>query len=783
MSILNPARWGITTRLAVMCGCLAMSAVTTVAVLSYVRAGSSLDEQARGGLRAALEGRAAHIEHSFATILDQNATFAADDMIVAATREFSDAFDQVAAQSGFDPETASSAVRDYYEREFKPRVKDAGGTWRGSAVYMPTTDASLALQSLYIARNSNPVGEKLRLDDAGTGSDYDRLHAHYHPKVRDYLERFGYYDIFLFDLEGNLVYSVFKETDFAMNFLDGPYASSNFGEAYRAAIAAPAGTTTLVDYRPYAPSYGAAASFVATPVFDGGERVGVAIFQMPIDRINEVMTANAGLGETERTVLFGADARNRSADQQDPERSVLASDLRSAVFVRESGDGLQVLEGQDERGVEVVAATMPVSIAGLDWKIAAMLDRDEIQAPIHRLRNEMAATGLAVALIGAALALWFARAMARPIQRIRDAFGSLAAGDFTRRIEHRSHDEIGELADAFNRTCESLGHAFREVAEGTLVIEQGSGQISGSSQQLADGAGRQAAALEEISANLEELTARTTENVERASQASGLATESRSSAERGRDAVTELSGAMNGIRESSGRIGEIIRAIDEIAFQTNLLALNAAVEAARAGEAGKGFAVVAEEVRNLARRSAEAARETTSMVEESNHRSENGVRITRLVEQAFGGILDHAVRTSTLLEEMAAASSEQAEGVEQIHAAVGSLDEVVQQTAASSEELAAAAEETSGQVESLRSTVSGFRWDSDDESPNPHHGTGTVSTKGSSPRTDAVRRDTTPSALVPAEATTNPDAEDDWSDWDESIDAIDAALPGPRRAA
>jgi len=793
MSILNPTRWGLTTRLAVMCGFLAMAAVTTVAVLSYVRAGTVLHEQARGGLRAGLESRAAHVEHYFSTIVDQNATFAADDMIVAATRDFGAAFATVAEQTGLDPADADAAVRGYYEGEFKPRLKEAGGTWRGSATYLPKTDASRILQSLYIARNPNPVGAKLRLDDAGTGSDYDRLHAHYHPKVRDHVERFGYYDIFLFDLQGNLVYSVFKETDYAMNFIDGPYASSNFGDAYRAARTAAPGTTTLVDYKPYAPSYGAAASFVSAPVFDGDDRVGVAVFQMPIDKINEIMTAEAGLGETERTLLFGADGLNRSADQQDPARAVLATDLRGATFARNAGDGFQVIEGADDRGTEVIAATMPLTIPGLDWKIGATLDRAEIDAPVTRLRNEMAATGLVVAVIGALGALWFARSMARPIQRIRDAFSSLADGDFTQRVEHRGYDEIAELADAFNRTCESLGQAFREVAEGTQVIEQGSGQISGSSQQLADGAGRQAAALEEIAANLEELTARTNENAERATEASGLATESRASAERGREAVTELSGAMNGIRESSGRIAEIIRAIDEIAFQTNLLALNAAVEAARAGEAGKGFAVVAEEVRNLARRSAEAARETTSMVEESNQRSENGVRITQLVEEAFGGILDHAVRTSGLLEEMAAASSEQAEGVEQIHSAVGGLDEVVQQTAAGSEELAAAAEETSGQVESLRSTVSKFRWEPESgsarsgslgaasspsrETPsstagkatNPHaahHVTGSGSGHGSG------------SASHQASGT-----DDDWTDWDDSIDAIDRALPNPRRAA
>lgn len=774
MSILRPSHWGLTVRLAVMCGCLAMGAVVTVATLSYVRAGDALHQQERSVLEAGLAGRAAHVEHYFATILDQNATFAADDMIVEATKGFTEAFRTVADQSGVDLEQAGVAVRGYYDGQFKPRLEAADGTWRGSAFYAPRSDAATALQSLYIANNPNPVGEKLRLDDAGTGSDYDRLHAHYHPKVRDFLERFGYYDIFLFDLDGNLVYSVFKETDYAMNFVEGPYASSNFGEVCRTALAAPRGTTTLVDYRPYVPSYGAAASFVATPVFDGDRRIGAAVFQMPIDTINEIMTAAAGLGETERTILMGEDGRNRSADRLDPDRAILSTDLRSPVISGTVADGAGVATGIDERGVEVVAAVMPIEIPGLDWSIAATVDLAEVNAPIVRLRTEMAGAGLVVAIFGAGLALWFARAMARPIKGIRDAFGSLAAGDFTPRVPVRGHDEIAELATAFNATCEALSHAFHEVADGTRVIGQGSEQISGSSQQLADGAGRQAATLEEIAANLEELTARTSENAQRATEASGLAGESRSSAERGRDAVNDLSAAMRGIRESSSRIAEIIRTIDEIAFQTNLLALNAAVEAARAGEAGKGFAVVAEEVRNLAGRSAEAARETTTMVEESNQRSENGVRITQLVEEAFGGILDQAVRTSTLLEEMAAASSEQAEGVEQIHAAVGSLDEVVQQTAASSEELAAAAEETSGQVESLQSTVATFRWRAEDESSGASSGG-----RGSTPCSSAP----TPHSVPHSGSTSG--SNEGWSDWEDSLDAIDEVLPdgGGRRAA
>lgn len=244
------------------------------------------------------------------------------------------------------------------------------------------------------------------------------------------------------------------------------------------------------------------------------------------------------------------------------------------------------------------------------------------------------------------------------------------------------------------------------LTDGSEQVAAASGQVSSASQSLAEGASEQAASLEETSASLEEMASMTKLNADNAEQANLLASEASGSADQGSESMDRMTEAINEIQKSSEETAKIIKVIDEIAFQTNLLALNAAVEAARAGEAGKGFAVVAEEVRNLAQRSAEAAKNTNTMIAESVKNSENGVKISEEVAKALGEIVTGVGKTTDLVSEIATASKEQATGIEQINTAMGQMDKVTQQNAANAEESASASEELSAQAEQMNSIVS-----------------------------------------------------------------------------
>jgi methyl-accepting chemotaxis protein len=257
---------------------------------------------------------------------------------------------------------------------------------------------------------------------------------------------------------------------------------------------------------------------------------------------------------------------------------------------------------------------------------------------------------------------------------------------------------IRGIGRALRRTAAALGENAEQLASA-------SGQVAGSSQNLAQGASEQAAALEESSSAMEEMASMTRKNADTAQQARALAGEAETAAESGNRAMAKMSTAIARIEKTAGETAKIIKTIDEIAFQTNLLALNAAVEAARAGEAGKGFAVVAEEVRNLAMRSADAAKSTSAMIEQSVRASQDGVRIVVEVGGNLGQIVTASQKVTQLIGEIAAASKEQSEGISQVNRGVSEMDKITQGNAAAAEESASAAEELSSQATQLTDSI------------------------------------------------------------------------------
>lgn len=296
-----------------------------------------------------------------------------------------------------------------------------------------------------------------------------------------------------------------------------------------------------------------------------------------------------------------------------------------------------------------------------------------------------------------------------PVANIREKLGRVSEGDLTAYVQDDYEGDHAALRDALNASLDGLNRLLGQVKGAANQIATSAGQVSDAAQDLSQGASEQAATIEQISAQMVQMTNQTNQNAENASQANQLAVAARDGAEAGDKRMTEMVGAMREIEEASTSISKIIKVIDEIAFQTNLLALNAAVEAARAGVHGKGFAVVAEEVRNLAARSARAAKETTEMIEGSIKKVAQGTGIAQETASALNRIVHDVSKVTSLVAEIAAASTEQAEGIAQINQGLEQVNEVTQRNTATAEESAASAEEMSGQTSEMRSMVERFK--------------------------------------------------------------------------
>jgi len=318
-------------------------------------------------------------------------------------------------------------------------------------------------------------------------------------------------------------------------------------------------------------------------------------------------------------------------------------------------------------------------------------------------------TAIVLIVITASIGVRFTRKISRRIHVIGMAADEIAEGDLTKVIKITNMDEIGFAAQSFEKMRKNVHSVLSDIQIAAAQVAAGSKNVSDASIALSQGATEQASSVEELSASITEIASQTKMNAESANKANELTEQAQNNARAGDADMKEMLTAMEEINASSTSISKIIKVIDEIAFQTNILALNAAVEAARAGQHGKGFAVVAEEVRNLAARSAKAAKETTDMIESSIIKVNGGREIAHKTAEALQIIVTHVTQVAGLVGSIAKASNEQNAALEQINQGVLQVSQVVQANSATSEESAAASEELSAQADLLETTVDKFK--------------------------------------------------------------------------
>ena len=495
---------------------------------------------------------------------------------------------------------------------------------------------------------------------------------------------------------------------------------------------------------------------IIAPVFknDGTTMSGVAGIDITLDHLYDNIK-NYKLGKEGFYILTSAEGQlvyhpDSSLKNKSITESKMSQNIIEAMQTKKAG--FLCYTAMNKTNYGYISA-----VGDTGWSVATGLPENEFSSAYNSVLTSFITIFIIVMIIMIAIIIIMSKGIVNPLIKLKNAANQIADGDLDVSIDVKSEDEIGQVSTALARTVDRLKQyieyinevsaTLNQIAVGNLVFElhcdyvgefskikqslenikstlveafseinisadqvaSGSEQVSNASQSLAQGATEQASSIEQLSASITEIASQVKQNAENADTANHLSATASAEIEHGNELMKQMMDAMTDISTSSSQIGNIIKTIDDIAFQTNILALNAAVEAARAGTAGKGFAVVADEVRNLASKSAEAAKNTTTLIDSAIQSVEKGTKIADETAQSLNSIISDANKTGNLIKDISQACSEQATSISQVTQGVDQISAVVQTNSATSEESAASSEELSGQAQSLKTLVQNFK--------------------------------------------------------------------------